>query len=172
MSKIIAIPLLVSIFFIIISLIIVNVQMKTFPKLFIMIGMSLIGFIIWNVWPSFMGYATLEELPDEWVLIWFNIVKPNYIEILMEPYDPSKEKRGILSYKKDYMEKRFYRCAYDEQLDNGLSDNAEKAAKGVKIVFRKTVTKNSGGSGMGSGSRGRAEFVPHEDLPPGRLPIK
>ena len=138
MDKIITIPILVSLYFIIVSFFIIKVEMSHKLKLFILVGVNLMGFFIWTAIPRFMGYATIENLPNEWVLVWSESNKPDYIEILLEPYNPLEGKDDLI-YKIDYIERRFYRIPYDEQLDQALSDKKDIASKGVKVVFKKQI---------------------------------
>lgn len=167
MDKIIALPIIISILFLSVSFFLVSIKLNNWIKFFSILTLNLLGFFIWFIIPQYMGFATVVSLPDKWVLVWANINKPYYIEILIEPYDSFDNKSNILSYRTDNLEKRFYRCEYNEEFDKALSENIEKVQNGIKVVFSRE--KSSVGSGHTNGTGSRGGLVVHDELPPGRM---
>jgi hypothetical protein len=174
MDKFITIPILLSTFFIVTATyVVLSNKINDWVKVFYIIFASAIGFVVWNAIPSHMGYATIERLPDKWVLVWGAVDEQGgKIEILVEPYDPAKEKKGFLFYKTDFIEKRLYRCKYEKNLGDGIEQNLEKAAKGIKVVFSRKGEGEPNTKDKGPGNGQQGEFVFHESLPPGRMPDK
>lgn len=170
MEKITALPIIISILFLIISFFLVSIKINNLVKLLSIISLNLLGFFVWFIIPFYLGYATVDRLPDKWVLIWANVNKPYYIEVLVEPYNPFDNKNNLFSYKTDYLEKRFYRCKYDEQFAKDLEDNMEKAQNGVKVVFSRKEKGDKGSGGITGSGGTHGEFIPHPELPLGMPP--
>jgi len=183
MEKIIAIPISISVLLVFASYFVVNSSHHNFLKFLVILLFSWVGFGIWDAMPSYFGYATVQLLPDEFVVVWANVSKENNrIEILTEPYNPIDKKEGILDYRVGFIEKRFYRMSYNEGLGKTLEEQSEKIQRGIKVVLKKVKGSKKGGGQNGQGGRegGKGgygsghlgEYIVHDSLPPGRMPPK
>jgi hypothetical protein len=180
MENIITIPIFTSLFLAILTLVIVTSSNCSFGgKVMFILFSTVFSFGIWVALPSYMGFATIEELPDTFVLVWASGDAGNdRIEVLMEPYQPEDEK-GILQYQAGYLEKRFYRVKFNQKFNDSLEESMQKVNKGARVVYKRKGSGGKGGRGSGADKKegsatslqGYGEFIPHEELPPG-MPSK
>jgi hypothetical protein len=179
MENIIAIPMFISFLLAFLMLIIIRTNLSFSNKFWFIVASFLFPFIIWSEIPSYMGYATIKELPDTFVLVWASGDAGNdRIEVLMEPYQPEDEK-GILQYQAGYLEKRFYRVKFNQKFNDSLEESMQKVNKGARVVYKRKGSGGKGGRGSGADKKegsatslqGYGEFIPHEELPPG-MPSK
>lgn len=129
---------------------IIGAKGKWWIKCLLIVLVPSFGIIVWQSFNSYFGWATKEKTPEQFQLLWVEIVEPNIQEndkgaiyVWVFPYGDS-EKQNIITkvfgYKPKTVEPRAYKIPYSRNLHIEMEKAKEMLMGGVLVV----VERNSG----------------------------
>lgn len=146
--------------------------------------MVILTFVNWTSIENMLGWATNDELPEKFEILWVHVKEPNKKKqesggiFLMLRYVSEYERGFSLFDKKDTQEPRMFKMDYSEERHRMAMGVIGKIKKGIRVFGSGKEQGNGKGKKgeKGKGERGREYLIEQDplfyELPPPVLPQK